>query len=163
MRQAQPRPGADVEPNTGPDPSQQGLQQRRGSEPGEIRGILRKSPSGGPEWDRDRDTMWEGRQQDQNGGGERGNGVEERRAERHDNVPVPRRERPASSAPWRQRNRNRRETVAVCGPARPSSEQGHPQEERPSLAEQRKQMDPPGNTSGRDRYTTNTRANIQAF
>lgn len=121
MRQAQPRPGADVEPNTGPDPSQQGLQQRRGSEPGEIRGILRKSPSGGPEWDRDRDTMWEGRQQDQNGGGERGNGVEERRAERHDNVPVPRRERPASSAPWRQRNRNRRETVAVC------AQTGHPQ------------------------------------
>eukprot|EP00063_Salmo_salar_P084644 XP_014059479.1 PREDICTED: supervillin-like isoform X5 [Salmo salar] len=149
VRQAQPRPGADVEPNTGPDPSQQGLQQRRGSEPGEIRGILRKSPSGGPEWDRDRDTMWEGRQQDQNGGGERGNGVEERRAERHDNVPVPRRERPASSAPWRQRNRNRRETVAVCAPDRPSSEQGHPQEER--------QMDPPGNTSGRDRLSDASR------
>uniref|UniRef100_A0A673W7H6 Supervillin c n=1 Tax=Salmo trutta TaxID=8032 RepID=A0A673W7H6_SALTR len=152
VRQAQPRPGADVEPNTGPHPSQQGLQQRRGSEPGEIRGILRKSPSGGPEWDRDGDTMWEGRQQDQNGGGERGNGVEERGAERHDNVPVPRRERPASSAPWRQRNRNRRETVAVCAD-RPSSEQSHPQEER--------QMDPPGNTSGRDRYTINTKANIQ--
>uniref|UniRef100_A0A8C7PH51 HP domain-containing protein n=1 Tax=Oncorhynchus mykiss TaxID=8022 RepID=A0A8C7PH51_ONCMY len=153
VRQAQPRPGADVEPNTGPDLSQQGQQQRRDSEPGEIKGILRKSPSGGPEWDRDRDTMREGRQQDQSGGGERGNGVEERRAERHDNVPVPRRERPASSAPWRQRNRNRRETVAVCSPARPSSEQGHPQEER--------QMHPPGNTTGRDRYTINTRANIQ--
>ncbi|XP_029614667.1 supervillin isoform X9 [Salmo trutta] len=148
VRQAQPRPGADVEPNTGPHPSQQGLQQRRGSEPGEIRGILRKSPSGGPEWDRDGDTMWEGRQQDQNGGGERGNGVEERGAERHDNVPVPRRERPASSAPWRQRNRNRRETVAVCAD-RPSSEQSHPQEER--------QMDPPGNTSGRDRLSDASR------
>nr|XP_029481130.1 supervillin-like isoform X4 [Oncorhynchus nerka] len=145
VRQAQPRPGADVEPNTEPDPSQQGLQQRRDSEPGEIKGILRKSPSGGPEWDRDGDTMREGRQQDQNGGGGRGNGVEERRAERHDNVPVPRRERPASSAPWRQRNRNRRETVAVCSPARPSSEQGHPQEER--------QMHPPGNTTGRDRLS----------
>ncbi|XP_031689802.1 supervillin-like isoform X4 [Oncorhynchus kisutch] len=149
VRQAQPRPGADVEPNTGPDPSQQGQQQRRDSEPGEIRGILRKSPSGGPEWDRDRDTMREGRQQDQSGGGERGNGVEERRAERHDNVPVPRRERPASSAPWRQRNRNRRETVAVCSPARPSSEQGHPQEER--------QMHPPGNTTGRDRLSDASR------
>eukprot|EP00063_Salmo_salar_P073101 XP_014047936.1 PREDICTED: supervillin-like isoform X1 [Salmo salar] len=157
VRQAQPRPGADVEPTTGPDPSQQGLQQRRDSEPGEIRGILRKSASGGPVWDRDRDTMWEDRQLDQNGGGERGNEVEERRAERHDNVPVPCRERPASSAPWRQRNRNRRETVAVCGPARPSSEQGHPQEERPSLAEQRKQMDPPGNTSGRDRLSDASR------
>ncbi|XP_029583384.1 supervillin isoform X4 [Salmo trutta] len=157
VRQAQPRPGADVEPTTGPDPSQQGLQQRRDSEPGEIRGILRKSASGGPVWDRDRDTMWEDRQLDQNGGGERGNKVEERRAERHDNVSVPCRERPASSAPWRQRNRNRRETVAVCGPARPSSEQGHPQEERPSLAEQRKQMDPPGNTSGRDRLSDASR------
>ncbi|XP_029481123.2 supervillin isoform X4 [Oncorhynchus nerka] len=149
VRQAQPRPGADVEPNTGPDPSQQGLQQRRDSEPGEIKGILRKSPSGGPEWDRDGDTMREGRQQDQNGGGGRGNGVEERRAERHDNVPVPRRERPASSAPWRQRNRNRRETVAVCSPARPSSEQGHTQEER--------QMHPPGNTTGRDRLSDASR------
>ncbi|XP_023867357.1 supervillin isoform X8 [Salvelinus sp. IW2-2015] len=147
VRQAQPRPGADVEPNTGPDPSQQGLQQRRDSDPGEIRGILRKSPSAGPE--RDGDIMREGRQQDQNGGGERGNGVEERRTERHDNVPVPRRERPASSAPWRQRNRNRRETVAVCGPDRPSSEQGHPQEER--------QTDSPGNTSGRDRLSDASR------
>uniref|UniRef100_A0A8C8HPH7 HP domain-containing protein n=1 Tax=Oncorhynchus tshawytscha TaxID=74940 RepID=A0A8C8HPH7_ONCTS len=149
VRQAQPRPGADVEPNTGPDLSQQGQQQRRDSEPGEIRGILRKSPSGGPEWDRDRDTMREGRQQDQSGGGERGNGVEERRAERHDKVTVPRRERPASSAPWRQRNRNRRETVAMCSPARPSSEQGHPQEER--------QMHPPGNTTGRDRLSDTSR------
>ncbi|KAK6311532.1 hypothetical protein J4Q44_G00171960 [Coregonus suidteri] len=139
---AQTRPRADVEPNTGPDPSQQGQQQCWDSEQGEIRGILRESPSAGPEWDRDRDTVWEDRQQDQNGGGERGNGVEERRAVRHDNVPVPHRERPASSAPWRQRNRNRRETVAVCAPARPSSEQGHPKEERPSLAEQRGQMDP---------------------
>uniref|UniRef100_A0A8C8HP22 HP domain-containing protein n=1 Tax=Oncorhynchus tshawytscha TaxID=74940 RepID=A0A8C8HP22_ONCTS len=156
VRQAQPRPGADVEPATGPDPSQQGQQQRRDSEPGEIRGILRNSASGAPVRDRDRDTMWEDRQQDQDGGGERENEVEERRAERHDNVPVPCRERPASSAPWRQRNRNRRETVAVCSPARPSSEQGHPQEERPSLAEHRKQMDPPGNISGRDRYTINT-------
>uniref|UniRef100_A0A4W5QAG2 Supervillin c n=1 Tax=Hucho hucho TaxID=62062 RepID=A0A4W5QAG2_9TELE len=155
VRQAQPRPRADVEPTTGPDPSQQGLQQHRDSEPGEIRGILRKSASGGPEWDRDRDTMWEDRQQDQNGGGERGNGVEGRRAERHDNVPVPCRERPASSAPWR--HRNRRETVAVCGPARPSSEQGHPQDERPSLAEERKQIDPPGNTSGRDRLSAASR------
>nr|XP_046187962.1 supervillin-like isoform X5 [Oncorhynchus gorbuscha] len=149
VRQTQPRPGADVEPNTGPDPSQQGLQQRRDSEPGEIKGILRKSPSGGPEWDRDGDTMREGRPQDQNGGGGRGNGVEERRAERHDNVPVPRRERPASSAPWRQRNRNRRETVAVCSPARPSSEQGHTQEER--------QMYPHGNTTGRDRLSDASR------
>ncbi|CDQ83187.1 unnamed protein product [Oncorhynchus mykiss] len=149
VRQAQPRPGADVEPNTGPDLSQQGQQQRRDSEPGEIKGILRKSPSGGPEWDRDGDTMREGRQQDQSGGGERGNGVEKRRAERHDNVPVPRRERPASSAPWRQRNRNRRETVAVCSPARPSSEQGHPQEGR--------QMHPPGNTTGRDRLSDASR------
>uniref|UniRef100_A0A4W5PKD9 Supervillin c n=1 Tax=Hucho hucho TaxID=62062 RepID=A0A4W5PKD9_9TELE len=157
VRQTQPRPGADVEPNTGPDQSQQGLQQRRDSEPREIRGILRKSPSGGPEWDRDGDTMLEDRQQDQSGGGERGNGVEERRAERHDNVPVSRRERPASSAPWRQRNRNRRETVAVCALDRPSSEQGHPQEERPSLAEQRKQLDPPGNTSGRDRLSDASR------
>ncbi|XP_041736431.1 supervillin isoform X7 [Coregonus clupeaformis] len=147
---AQTRPRADVEPNTGPDPSQQGQQQCWDSEQGEIRGILRESPSAGPEWDRDRDTVWEDRQQDQNGGGERGNRVEERRAVRHDNVPVPHRERPASSAPWRQRNRNRRETVAVCAPARPSSEQGHPKEERPSLAEQRGQMDPPVNTSGRD-------------
>uniref|UniRef100_A0A8C7DAV3 Supervillin c n=1 Tax=Oncorhynchus kisutch TaxID=8019 RepID=A0A8C7DAV3_ONCKI len=163
VRQAQPRPGADVEPATGPDPSQQGQQQRRDSEPGEIRGILRNSASGAPVRDRDRDTMWEDRQQDQDGGGERGNEVEERRAERHDNVPVPCRERPASSAPWRQRNRNRRETVAVCSPARPSSEQGHPQEERPSLAEQRKQMDPPGNTSGRDRYTINTEPTYGPF
>ncbi|XP_052346784.1 supervillin-like isoform X7 [Oncorhynchus keta] len=145
VHQAQPRPGADVEPNTGPDPSQQ----HRDSEPGEIKGIPRKSPSGGPEWDRDGDTMREGRQQDQNGGGGRGNGVEERRAERHDNVPVPRRERPASSAPWRQRNRNRRETVAVCSPARPSSEQGHTQEER--------RMHPPGNTTGRDRLSDASR------
>ncbi|XP_064844563.1 supervillin-like isoform X2 [Oncorhynchus masou masou] len=157
VRQAQPRPGADVEPATGPDPSQQGQQQRRDSEPGEIRGILRKSPSGAPVRDRDRDTMWQDRQQDQDGGGERGNEVGEKRAERHDNVPVPCRERPASSAPWRQRNRNRRETVAVCSPARPFSEQGHPQEERPSLAEQRKQMDPPGNTSGRDRLSDASR------
>uniref|UniRef100_A0A8C8MJX3 HP domain-containing protein n=1 Tax=Oncorhynchus tshawytscha TaxID=74940 RepID=A0A8C8MJX3_ONCTS len=157
VRQAQPRPGADVEPATGPDPSQQGQQQRRDSEPGEIRGILRNSASGAPVRDRDRDTMWEDRQQDQDGGGERENEVEERRAERHDNVPVPCRERPASSAPWRQRNRNRRETVAVCSPARPSSEQGHPQEERPSLAEHRKQMDPPGNISGRDRLSDASR------
>ncbi|KAL0992477.1 hypothetical protein UPYG_G00093840 [Umbra pygmaea] len=132
VRQAQPQTswGVDLEHSQVPDPTRQGVQHP------ELRGILRKSHSGGP----DR-------------GGERRNGLGESSGEGLDHVPGARRERPASSAPWRQRNRNRRETVAVCAPARLSSEQGQHQEGRPSLAKLREKIGPSveDSSSGRDR------------
>ncbi|XP_010864419.2 supervillin isoform X3 [Esox lucius] len=128
--QSLPRDGR--EPPLGHDACQRGR---------EIRGILRKSEHGVR--DANLDDSGEDRRRERNRGvRERRNGLDERRAERHNQVPAPRRERPASSAPWRQRNRDRRETVAVCAPTRPSSEQGQPQDERPSMSNLREQADP---------------------
>ncbi|XP_040918455.1 supervillin isoform X2 [Toxotes jaculatrix] len=130
VRLSQPRP------DTEHSPAQQGLQ-RYDSEPG-LRGILKKSRSGGSE------RSWmEGSHTDsheQNGGG-CGEAVIQGRTEgteRQEIVSAPRRERCEASgveegsltaAPWRQRARNRRETIA-CTPIRALSEQDTPQEER---------------------------------
>lgn len=140
IRLSQPRP--DTGPvDAGPSgPTQQGLQ-RHDSEPG-LRGILKKSCSGGSEWSRT-----EGGQTDapfsheQNGGACEEAGIQGRTesAERQDIFVPPRRQRRQASgaeggsltaAPWRQRARTRRETIA-CTPIRAFSEQDAPQEERP--------------------------------
>uniref|UniRef100_A0A6Q2XS42 HP domain-containing protein n=1 Tax=Esox lucius TaxID=8010 RepID=A0A6Q2XS42_ESOLU len=146
--QSLPRDGR--EPPLGHDACQRGR---------EIRGILRKSEHGVR--DANLDDSGEDRRRERNRGvRERRNGLDERRAERHNQVPAPRRERPASSAPWRQRNRDRRETVAVCAPTRPSSEQGQPQDERPSMSNLREQADP---SVENHRYSTNARPNKAFF
>ncbi|KAM9345570.1 supervillin isoform 2-T2 [Symphorus nematophorus] len=149
VRLSQPRPDtgpAPVEPSA---PTQQGLQ-RHDSEPA-LRGILKKSCSGGSDWGRT-----EGGQTDapfsheQNGGGCEDAGTRGRRdsTERQD-IPVPpRRERrqasgveggSLSAAPWRQRARTRRETIA-CTPIRASSEQDAPLEERPYQTKPQEQL-----------------------
>eukprot|EP00064_Thunnus_orientalis_P018442 superscaffoldBa00004255_g18541 len=138
VRLSQPRP--DTGPGPGePSPTQQGLQ-RYDSEPG-LRGILKKSRSGGPEW-----SMTESSKMDapfsheQNGGGCGEAEIQERMegSERQEISAAPRRERREASgveggsltaAPWRQRARARRETIA-CTPIRASSEQDAPKEER---------------------------------
>ncbi|XP_039973219.1 supervillin isoform X2 [Xiphias gladius] len=130
VRLSQPRP------DTEPSPGQQGLQ-RYDSEPG-LRGILKKSRSGSSEWSRT-----EGGQTDapngheQNGGG-RGEAAMQGRMEGTERQETaPQRERceasgveggSATAAPWRQRARNRRETIS-CTPVRASSDQDAPQEE----------------------------------
>nr|XP_019949803.1 PREDICTED: supervillin-like isoform X1 [Paralichthys olivaceus] len=143
VRLSQPRPDAE------PSPGQQGLQ-RYDSEPG-LRGILKKSRSAASEW-----SGMEGVQVDapcsheQNGGG-CGEAVIQGRmegAERQGLVAPPRRKRGEASGaeggkltatPWRQRARNRRETIA-CTPTRASSEQDAPQEERPCQTRLQEQL-----------------------
>lgn len=138
VRLSQPRP--DTGPGPGePSPTQQGLQ-RYDSEPG-LRGILKKSRSGGPEW-----SMTESSKMDapfsheQNGGGCGEAEIQGRMegSEMQEISAAPRRERREASgveggsltaAPWRQRARARRETIA-CTPIRASSEQDAPKEER---------------------------------
>lgn len=110
------------------DPSQ-----RRDSEPA-LRGILKKSCSGASEGT---DAC-----QEQNGGGCEEMSVEEKERQV---LPVPprRQRRPApggeggslSAAPWRQRSRARRETIA-CLPVRSSEEQEAPQDRRNKPLEQ---------------------------
>ncbi|XP_028268487.1 supervillin isoform X2 [Parambassis ranga] len=140
LRLSQPRP--EVCPTPGdPGPTQQGLQ-RYDSEPA-LKGILKKSRSAGPEWSR-----MEGGQVDtpishqQNGGG-CGEAVMHGRteeSERQEISAAPRRVRreEGTAAPWRQRGRNRRETIA-CTPVRAMPEQDAPQEERPCQTEPQEQ------------------------
>lgn len=129
-------------------PSEVRLSQQRSDPPGEpgeptqhrdseaaLRGILKKSREGsGPDGGGQRDAA---SCQGQNGGG----------WERVLPVPPRRQRRPApggeggspSAAPWRQRARNRRETIA-CPPGRTWEEQGPPQDRRDKPLEQ---LDPP--------------------
>ncbi|CAJ1076268.1 supervillin isoform X1 [Xyrichtys novacula] len=125
LRLSQPRLDAGRMPS---DPTQPGLQ-RYDSEPG-LRGILKKS------------CRTEGLRTDaalrheHNGGGCDETETQERVASTDlQEIPIPpRRERRAASggesaAPWRQRARNRRETIA-CAPITVLSEQDGPQEEQ---------------------------------
>ncbi|XP_078140648.1 supervillin [Centroberyx gerrardi] len=164
VRLTQPRP--DTGPGPGePSPTQQGLP-RWDSEPG-IRGILKKSRSGGPEWSGTDVSQTEAPfSQEQNGGGWGDAGIQEKTEgtqERQEICPAPRRERrgvsgadggPLPVAPWRQRGRARRETIA-CTPVRPLSEQESPQEERPDQAKPQEQPGSPvehsSDTAGTDR------------
>ncbi|XP_062301904.1 supervillin isoform X3 [Osmerus eperlanus] len=152
VRQARHWPGeasrADIEPGSG-GPGTSSLElyspqkslSRWDSEPGEIRGILKKSRSGGPEWSRDRgfDSSQESPfTLEQNGveaagmGEDSGSGY---RREKHgvsggDGTPL-------SGAPWRQRGRNRREPI----PAAPVRAWPEPQEERPCQAAEQDSSD----------------------
>lgn len=119
------------------------LTQHRDSEPA-LRGILKKSSPG----------AWEGSGTDagrrdaascqgQNGGGCEQTSAEERMEQQVLPVPPRRQRRPApggeggslSAAPWRQRARARRETIA-CPPVRTSEEQDTPQDRRDKPLEQ---------------------------
>ncbi|XP_035510487.1 supervillin isoform X6 [Morone saxatilis] len=149
IRLSQPRSDTGPVPEEPSGPTQQGLR-RHDSEPG-LRGILKKSSSGGPEWSRT-----DGGQTDapfsheQNGGGCEEAGIQKRTVstDRQD-IPVPpRRERRQASgveggsltaAPWRQRARTRRETIA-CTPIRASSEQDAPLEENNSWTQPQEQL-----------------------
>ncbi|XP_062264648.1 supervillin isoform X3 [Platichthys flesus] len=123
-----------------PSPGQQGLQ-RSDSEPG-LRGILKKSRSAGSEWSGMEDALTDAPYSHEQNRGGCGEAVIQGRvegAERQDPVAPPRRVRREASGvdggslaatPWRQRARNRRETIA-CTPIRVSSEQDAPREERP--------------------------------
>lgn len=128
-------------PSTGLEPGEPGglTQEGHDSEPG-LRGILKKSCSGGSEWSR---TDGAPCNHEQNGGGREEAGIQGRTGgtEQQDisaptPQPPPRRERRQASggeggsstaAPWRQRARTRRETIA-CTPIRALSEQDAPQE-----------------------------------
>ncbi|XP_070778777.1 supervillin [Enoplosus armatus] len=149
LRLSQPKPDTGPEPGEPGGLTQQGLQ-RHDSEPG-LRGILKKSYSGGSEWSRT-----EGGQTDapfsyeQNGGGCEEAGMQGRMesTERQDISVAPRRERREASgeeggsltaAPWRQRARTRRETIA-CTPIRALSEQDTPREERNSRTKPQEQL-----------------------
>ena len=138
IRLSLPRPDGGPVPEEPSGPTQEGLQ-RHASEPVLLRGILKKSCS--------ERSRTDGGQTDppsnheQNGGGceevEIQGGMES--TERQEITAPPRRQRRGASgteggsqpaAPWRQRARTRRETIA-CTPIRASSEQDAPQEERP--------------------------------
>ncbi|XP_029293188.1 supervillin isoform X3 [Cottoperca gobio] len=125
IRLSQPRPDTGPVPAEGP--------QRHDSEP-VLRGILKKSCSGGSEWS-GTDAH------EQNGGGcEEAETPGRMESTERQEMPVapPRARRQASgaeggslaAAPWRQRARTRRETIA-CTPTRASSEQDAPQGDRP--------------------------------
>ncbi|XP_053299211.1 supervillin [Pleuronectes platessa] len=130
------QPRLDAEPS----PGQQGLQ-RSDSEPG-LRGILKKSRSAGSEWSGMEDALTDAPYSHEQNGGGCGEAVIQGRvegAERQEPVAPPRRVRREASGvdggslaatPWRQRARNRRETIA-CTPIRVSSEQEAPREEKP--------------------------------
>ncbi|XP_029946101.1 supervillin-like isoform X2 [Salarias fasciatus] len=123
VRLSQPRPDADPDPV--PDPEPPPVPQRRSSEPG-LKGILKKSRSAG---------QADARQQ--NGGG-RGEPAQQDRTEGSERLEIsapPRRQRreecgvdggAQSAAPWRQRTRNRRETIA-CTPTRALRQDGEEQ------------------------------------
>ncbi|KAM6914296.1 supervillin isoform 7-T7 [Lycodopsis pacificus] len=124
-------------PDTGPvpaDPSgstQQGLQ-HHDHEP-VLRGILKKSCSGGSEWSRKESGQTDApSSHEQNGDGcvEAGMHGSRESAELQEMSAALRRKRGDAATPWRQRARSRRETIA-CTPIRAMSEQDTPQEERP--------------------------------
>ncbi|XP_029364826.1 supervillin isoform X3 [Echeneis naucrates] len=126
--------------DTEPSPGQQGPQSRD-SEPG-LRGILKKSRSGVAEQSRAEGGQTEAPHSHEQNGGGCGEAVIRGRAEgtdRQEIIAPPRRHRRGATgvegasvagAPWRQRARNRRETIA-CTPVRDSSEPEAPQEDRP--------------------------------
>ncbi|XP_008289012.1 supervillin-like isoform X2 [Stegastes partitus] len=134
LRLSQPRldPGSGLDPGE-PGPPQQ-APQRCDSEPS-LKGILKKSRSAASDWSRT-----DGGQVEQNGGG-CGEETHQRTegTERQEICAAPRRQRREASAgeggsltaaPWRQRARNRRETIA-CTPIRTLSESDAPQEDSP--------------------------------
>ncbi|XP_063759964.1 supervillin isoform X3 [Eleginops maclovinus] len=136
LRLSQPRP------DSGPV-SEEGLQ-HHDSEP-VLRGILKKSCSGGSEWSRA--TCHE-----QNGGGCEDAGTQGRMesTDRQEMSAAPRRERRKASgveggslpaAPWRQRARTRRETIA-CTPIRALPEQDAAQGDRPQETKLQEQLLP---------------------
>ncbi|XP_068433972.1 supervillin isoform X2 [Clinocottus analis] len=137
IRFSQPR--ADTGPEPGEPGGPQGLQ-HHDSEP-VLRGILKKSCSGGSEWSRKESGQTDApRSREQNGGGCEEAPTQARRgsAELQEMSAAPRRARgPASggeggslaATPWRQRARSRRETV-TCIPTRADSERDTPREER---------------------------------
>ncbi|XP_033999333.1 supervillin isoform X2 [Trematomus bernacchii] len=129
-----------LRPDSGPV-SGEGLQ-RHDSEP-ILRGILKKSCFGGSEWSRA--TCHE-----QNGGGCEDAGTQGRMesTERQEVPAAPRRERRQApgveggslpTAPWRQRARTRRETIA-CTPIRALPEQDAAQGERGGQTELQEQL-----------------------
>ncbi|XP_026180656.1 supervillin isoform X2 [Mastacembelus armatus] len=144
VRLSQPKPHTSPGPREN-SPTKQGLQ-CSDSEPG-LKGILKKSHS---EWSRA-----EGSQMDvscnpePNGGGcgDAAVHVVVEGSKRQEILPPPRRVRREASAadggsvpvaPWRQRARNRRETIA-CAPTRVLSEQDTPLEERPCQTKPKEQ------------------------
>ncbi|XP_069021347.1 supervillin isoform X2 [Embiotoca jacksoni] len=157
LRLSQPRP--DPGPRTGePGPTQPGLQ-HYDSEPG-LKGILKKSRSAGSGWSRtdggQRDAAF-GYEQNGGGGGEAETRGRNEGAERPEIAAAARRERREASgveggsltaAPWRQRARNRRETIA-CTPIRAFSEQDAPQEERLGQTQEEQSISSEGNGSDR--------------
>ncbi|KAK2833119.1 hypothetical protein Q5P01_017008 [Channa striata] len=141
LSQSRPDTGVGTEEHSAPD---QGLQ-RYNSEPG-LRGILKKSRSGGSEWSRPEggqvDTAFS---HEQNGGGCGDAALQGRLevTEKQEISAPPRRQRREPSgveggkptaAPWRQRTRNRKDTN-VSAPTRALSEQHGPLEERPGQTE----------------------------
>ncbi|XP_014188935.1 supervillin isoform X2 [Haplochromis burtoni] len=118
-------------------PTQQGPQ-CYDSEPG-LKGILKKSRSAGSEWSRTEASQVDASySHEQNGGGCREAAIHGSKAggEREGTSAAPQRDRretsgmeegSQSAAPWRQRARNRRETIA-CTPIRALSEQDAPQQ-----------------------------------
>lgn len=118
-------------------PSQQDLQ-HHDSEPG-LRGILKKSCSGGPEWNRTEESQVDSSfSYEQNGKGCEDAAIQGslEETERQEISTAPWRERPTSvegssltAAPWRQKARNRKETSASA-PVRALSEQDPPLDER---------------------------------
>lgn len=154
VRLSQPKPSTGLEPGEPGGLTQEGLQ-RHDSEPG-LRGILKKSGSGGSEWSRTDGAPFS---HEQNGGGceeaeiqGRTGGTEQQDISAPTPQPPPRRERRQASggeggsstaAPWRQRARTRRETIA-CTPVRALSEQDAPQEDSWTQTQE-----PLGSTSNR--------------
>ncbi|XP_026020056.1 supervillin isoform X9 [Astatotilapia calliptera] len=118
-------------------PTQQGPQ-CYDSEPG-LKGILKKSRSAGSEWSGTEASQVDASySHEQNGGGCREAAIHGSKAggEREGTSAAPQRDRretsgmeegSQSAAPWRQRARNRRETIA-CTPIRALSEQDAPQQ-----------------------------------
>ncbi|XP_067334100.1 supervillin isoform X2 [Channa argus] len=138
VRLSQSKPDADVGPGEH-SAAQQGLQ-RYNSEPG-LKGILKKSQSGGSEWSRaegsQMDTSFS---REQNGGGCGDAALQGRKevTEKQDISAPPRRQRREASgveggtltaAPWRQRTRNRKD-ISASAPTRDLLEQHAPLEER---------------------------------
>ncbi|XP_035852630.1 supervillin isoform X3 [Sander lucioperca] len=157
IRLSKPRPDTGLVPGEPSCPTQQDQQGQQGqqghdSEP-VLRGILKKSCSGGSEWSRTDGSQTDTpTSHEQNGGGCEEAGIQGRResTEEQEMSAAPRRERRKASgveggsltaAPWRQRARTRRETIA-CTPIRAMSEQDAPQEERPCQIKLQEQLVP---------------------
>lgn len=112
--------------------------QHHDSEPG-LKGILKKSCSGGSEWSRTEESQINSSfSNEQNGTGCEDTTIQGRLegTQTHEISSAPRRERPTdvegsspTAAPWRQKARNRKETSASI-PVRTLSEQDPPLDER---------------------------------